>query len=128
MGQSCFGRDARCDLPAGHIGRYSRHLRAVGEFVPLNDSFPLSVAFITRGDPIGTAFVVAYDDHTAPIEYLVTAAHIVRQFPDETAVRLRQKNGGVSDLPIPHWSVHPDPACDVAVTPLSISHDQYDYR
>jgi len=97
-----------------------RRLRAIGSFVPLNDQFPKTVAFIvgarpapggrTAQTPIGTGFFIGVPrpverGQRAFISYLVTAAHVVRSEP-ETSVRLRRMDGTLLDMPVPKWEVH----------------------
>lgn len=120
-------------LELDHAGR--RKIRAVGEQpMPLNETYPLAVTFIigeraSAGGvlvrtPIGTGFVLRFPSpHVESLghEYIVTAAHIVES-GEATWVRFRKQTGGVHDLPVERWSLHPTE--DVALTPLR-GHGQF---
>ncbi len=113
----------------GRVSTSSRRIRAAGEpSMPLDETFPFAVTFIvgeqaTVGGtsvrtPIGTGFVLRMQNPNIKglgHEYIVTAAHIV-EAGQETWVRFRKRGGGVHDLSVGRWILHP--AADVALTPL----------
>lgn len=83
-----------------------------------------AVAFLTdrRGTPIGTAFFVSLKglQRRPPSIYLVTAAHNVVGYEDDTCVRLtRRGGGGVEELETHRWVPHPNEQVDIAVSPVS---------
>jgi len=101
-----------------------RRLREIGSYVPLNDTFPKTVAFVVgirKGaqTPIGTGFFLGVRrpevrGQRAFTSYLVTAAHVVRTEP-VTWVRLRQMTGGLVDVPVRGWEFHDHDDVAVAV-------------
>jgi hypothetical protein len=98
--------------------------------MPLNDTFPRSVAFVVgwRTDPegirqqsaIGTAFFVAVPATTGNHGwiYVVTAAHVV-EFERETWVRVRTKDGSLGLVAVPEWTQHA--TADVAVAYVNVA-------
>lgn len=96
--------------------------------MPLDEAYPFAVTFIVGEQaavggavvrtPIGTGFVLRLQSPNIKElghEYIVTAAHIV-EAGDETWVRFRKREGGVYDLSVGTWILHP--TADVALTPL----------
>ncbi len=96
----------------------------------IGESFIKTVAFVGTPVPdkrlVGTGFFVAVpsDQYSgADHAYIVTAAHVVRTFPD-TFVRLRKTDGSVDDAAIDDWHFHPTQ--DVAVANFPVNPHDYD--
>lgn len=95
--------------------------------MPLNDSYPLAVTFITgwrrqadgttKLEPIGTGFVLHVPTRYRDVyfEYVVTALHVV-EGEVETFARIRTRDGGTKDLPVHDWVAHS--SADVAIAPF----------
>jgi hypothetical protein len=101
--------------------------------LPLDDTYPYAVAFITIPDPtdedphrkqaIGTGFIVVCrsqgEPGSRPFRYIVTARHNVEDL-DETFARVRssKEDDPPHDKAVPKWEYHDDPDVDVAVAPF----------
>jgi S1-C subfamily serine protease len=89
--------------------------------VPLDpQSINCAARIIGNGSVIGTGFFlsVASEDTGAPLNYLVTAHHVIN---GQTAleVRVATPNGLLADpIPVPNW-YQPIEDLDLAVAPLS---------
>jgi hypothetical protein len=89
--------------------------------VPLDpQSINCAARIVGNGSVIGTGFFlsVASEDTGAPLNYLVTAHHVIN---GQTAleVRVAMPNGLLADpIPVPNW-YQPIEDLDLAVTPLS---------
>ena len=112
-----------------------RRILAVGEEpVPLNDTFPKSVAFVVgtymkdglpRTGVKGTAFLIQLQSDAVQglaFWYVVTAAHVVRPLAD-SAIRLNLKAGGTHDWVVHHWFFHPTEDVAVAILAVGGDHD-----
>ena len=80
--------------------------------------------------PLGTAFLVAYEDEGRGFLYLVTAQHVIteiHQYSDKAALRMNTEDGVLlGPIALDQFYFHPNATeyIDVAVTPISIHSPQ----
>jgi hypothetical protein len=126
---------ARCS-PIGITPAYVAE--RLGLFVRINEEIRRCVVFVgieARGNfvPTGTGFLIGIPDIKNDVTYhaLVTAAHVLEQmYEDEFSVRLNRKEGDAACVRINRKDAihHPNRGNDVAIVPIAIAGDVYDFR
>ena len=81
-----------------------------------------------RFTPNGTGFICNVPFGDVSFYFVATAAHVVHPRWDHIAIRLNRKDGGCSTVRLQNGGLrHPDPALDVALLPISITGDIFDF-
>ena len=102
-------------------------LARTGEHMRVNKNVKKCIAFLgieteNGGFSVeGTAFLASYFEEECAFMNLVTAAHILKDFPDVVSVRLNRKDGtpGIIRTKKTDWFPHPDSTVDIAVFPVA---------